>query len=199
MKTKQRKRSGFTLAEVMVASTISVFILASAYATVISLAKGSESMINFTEMNTQTRQAIELFGRDARMASNVLWEGFSPDSVVMTRILGTDEDGNPTATRDYAYIYDPDTKVFMRQVWDPEYDPENHPEYLDEEKSRTLVTEVDELNFNYYTVLHAATSHPPDVKHIQLEAKLQRSVLNITNTNYIISARFMMRNKDVSE
>ncbi len=40
--------------------------------------------------------------------------------------------------------------------------------------------------------------NPLETKHIQLEAKLQRNVLGITNTNYIISARFMMRNKDVT-
>lgn len=157
--------------EVMVAMTIGTFMLASAYATIMSLAKGSQSVINFTEMNTQTRHALEVFGRDSRMAEDVKLSQSARTVLVV--------DGD-----EVEYQFVSAAKIMTRTVNGGTPD--------------VLLFDVDELLFNYYTLRHGVTSSPLEVKHIQLEAKLERRVLNIANTNYIISARFMMRNKHVS-
>lgn len=182
-------RKGFTLAEVVIAMTLSVFIAGFAYATILALAKGSESMINFTEMNAQTRLAVELFGRDARMAKRVLIDDFSDSSVIL-RV----PDAFTGITRDVRYAHDAQSKAFVRQVWENPYAAQTPPD-----SERILVTHVDALQFNGYTVLDQPTTHPPDIKHIQLEALLVRKVLNMDNTNYILSARFMLRNKNASQ
>jgi prepilin-type N-terminal cleavage/methylation domain-containing protein len=180
---------GFTLAEVVIAMSLSVFVAGFAYATILALAKGSESMINFTEMNAQTRLAIENFGRDARMAEGVLLQDFSSTNVIL-RV----PDPNTGVPRDIRYHFDESSKVFTRQIWETQYSSSATPD-----SSRILVTHVDAVNFNGYTVLNESTSHPPDIKHIQLEALLKRRVLSIENTNYIISARFMLRNKNANQ
>lgn len=193
MNDQKRRTQGFSLVEVMVAMTISTFILASAYATILSLAKGSESMINFAEMNTQTRNALELFGRDMRMARNVLQDDWNAHSVVIEKLPASNV---PEFIR---YVFIPangdEDGHLRRQIWS-QYpgDPDIHLT-----NDRVILYDVDELNLNYYRYQQSQVAlNPLETKHIQLEAKLERQVLNLTNTNYIISARFMMRNKDVT-
>lgn len=179
---KLNRKSGFTLVEVMVGLTIATFLLASSYATLISLSKGTESMINFSEMNGQTRFALELFGRDSRMASAV--KHARNKSFRLVREMG----GSEIEVR---YRYVPDSGIFERIQFDSSGSVSER---------RTLLYDVEEMNFNYYTARQVKTngSGLADIKHVQIEAKLERKVLNITNTNYIISARFMMRNRHVA-
>jgi prepilin-type N-terminal cleavage/methylation domain-containing protein len=193
MKPNRNSKEGFSLVEVMVAMTISVFLLASAYATIFSLAKGSESMVNFSEMNTQSRNALELFGRDMRMAEDVLQDDWNSNSVVIQRRL---MDGTPLFVRYVFVVATANTGGhFRRQEWS-QY-PGNAGTHLIND--RVILYDVDELDMNYYRYKRDEVAlNPLETKHIQLEAKLQREVLGITNTNYIISARFMMRNKDVT-
>jgi len=184
MRTQQQSKSGFTLVEIMVATTIGVMLIVSSYATIMALAKGSESMINFAEMNGQTRVALEVFGRDARMTQDI--KSASSESVRM--VWDVTMDGT-NYTQDVQYTYVPSADTFSRTTY-------NADGTVNE--SRILLYDVEEMAFNYYSLLQTATTNPLDIKHVQLEAKLERQVLKITNTNYIISARFMMRNKDVS-
>ena len=194
MKTYRKSKSGFSLPELVIAMTISAFVLTASYATVISLAKGSKSMINFSEMNNQTRYAIDLFGRDSRMASDVT---VANDTTFTTR--NSIWDNSTSAYRDYTVTYKffPSAGTFKRTVTDIVTGSVV--------EDRILLYDVDELKFTYYSLIDPAyplispeTTRLLEIKHVQVEAKLQREVLNVTNTNYIISARFMLRNKDVS-
>jgi prepilin-type N-terminal cleavage/methylation domain-containing protein len=202
MKMNNSSKAGFSLVEILVAMTISVFILASSYATIISLAKGSESMINFSEMNTQTRATLEIFGRDARMCDDV-------HVFTATKFTGLREVYD-AATSSYVdrfitYEYVSQAGIFSRSV--------NKVATVKGAKipgtlvnQETLLFDVEQMSFYYYRLVDPEIpNYDPiartvlEVKHIQLEAKLKRTVLNLDNTNYIISARFMMRNKDVGE
>lgn len=194
MKTLFNSKKGFSLAEIMVATTISAFILTSAYATIMSLAKGSESMINFSEMNGQTRVALELFGRDMRMASDV---ETASEQVVKVQKKVYIPSSNANIACDITYEFVPSAETFTRTI--VRRDTGTTIE------DRILLYDVDALKFTYYSLINPtdpwvspAAHNPLEVKHVQIEAKLQRNVLNLKNTNYIISARFMMRNKDVS-
>ena len=202
MNIKQQSKAGFSLVEVLIAMVISVFILASSYATIISLAKGSESMINFSEMNTQSRIALEMFGRDARMTEDVTT--FTTTKFTGKRELW-DSQTNKYVDRFITYEFVPQAGTFTRTV--NEVRIVKKAETPGTQVSQdTLLFDVEELNFYYYRLVDPEIpNYDPiaktvlEVKHVQLEAKLKRRVLNLDNTNYIISARFMMRNKDVSE
>ncbi|MEX0332127.1 MAG: type II secretion system protein J [Puniceicoccaceae bacterium] len=204
MMNKQRNsKSGFSLVEVLVAMVISVFILASSYATIISLAKGSESMINFTEMNTQTRKALELFARDARMSENVY--EFTTNKVSILREVWDSKSGK-YEKRYIIYQHVPEAGTFVRSVWTTPVAPPYYPVGEIAKDRETLLYDVEQMNFFYYRLVDPEIpNYDPiartrlEVKHVQLEAKLKRTVLNLDNTNYILSARFMMRNKDVGE
>ena len=186
MKLSKQAKKGFTLPEMMITLTISAIVLTSAYATLASLAKGSRSMINFSEMNTTSRFALEMFGRDARMARDV--EVSTPSRVRLEREI----DGT---TYDVEYVYDAQAGTFRRTIYNNDT---NTIATGVARPDRVLIYDVSDLNLNYYTLRHAVTDRPIEVKHVQLEAVLERQVISLTNTNYIISARFMMRNKDVS-
>jgi len=189
---KSNSRKGFTLAEMLMAMTISSFILAGAYASIISLAKGSESLINYTEMNNQCRYALELFSRDMRMAADVLQHDFNKGSLVIERVQ---PDGSSIFIR-YHYIDDSGTGGhFKREEWSVY--PGN-PSF-DLLKDDVLMFDVEALELRYYRFNRDVVAlNPLEVKHVEIEAELQRDVLGIVNTNYIVSARFMMRNKDVT-
>lgn len=202
MNSFNQSKSGFTLAEVIIAMTISAFVLTASYAAIISLAKGSESMINYSEMNGQSRKAMEIFGRDARMAKDV--NTFASSKVTMLREMW-DSNTNSYKDRFVTYLYVQNAGIFSRQV--------NTVSIVSGAKvpgtqlsSEILLYDVDELSFNYYRLVDPdIVDYSPiaksklEVKHVQIEARIRRNVLRMQNTNYIISARFMMRNKDVSE
>lgn len=165
------KKRGFTLAELLVALAIMSIVLASMYPAIIQLAQGSESVVNYTEMNTLTRNALERFGRDARMARNIK---LATDYRVILDVQGVDVE----------YRYYPDVGAFYREV--------NGNQQL-------LLTDSEDLLFSFYDLRQNPTTDINEVKHVQLEAEMQRQVLQLFNTNYIISARFMMRNRRVSD
>ncbi|MEX0325667.1 MAG: type II secretion system protein J [Puniceicoccaceae bacterium] len=202
MNKKPNSKAGFSLVEVLVATVISVFILGSSYATIISLAKGSESMINFTEMNTQTRTSLELFARDSRMCENVY--EFTNNKISILRELW-DSSTNSYTKRYVIYQFVPEAGTFTRSIHRASLVSGAYvPSTLIE--SETLLFDVEEMNLFYYRLVDPEIpNYDPiartklEVKHVQLEAKLKRTVLNLDNTNYILSARFMMRNKDVGE
>jgi hypothetical protein len=62
----------------------------------------------------------------------------------------------------------------------------------------TILTNVTECKFQYFTFRQAETSSPVEVKHIQLQARMKRSILSIMTSDDIVTARFMMRNHEVS-
>ena len=200
---KADSRSGFTLVEVMVALTISTFILASAYATLISLAKGSESMINYTEMNTQARYALELFGRDARMADDV--HTFTSTRFVMRRKMW-DRDTDRYETRFVEYVYEPTSEIFSRIVYDTTVKSGKEvPDFSTILSDQILVFWMKSMDLNYYNLVDTGDPEKNkaktalEIKHVRMKATIQTNVLNLINTDEIISARFMMRNKNVSE
>lgn len=198
---KNNSRSGFSLVEVLVALTISTFILASSYATLISLAKGSESMINYTEMNAQARYALEIFGRDARMADDV--HTFTDSTFVLKRKIWDREDDR-YETRFVAYFFEPTAETFTRVVYDTMIKAGKEvPDWDRPLEEKILVFWMKDLDFDYFPLVDTGTNDqaktPLEVKHVRLKAKIQTNVLNLINTDDIISARFMMRNKNVSE
>ena len=69
----RREGEGFTLIEVMVATAISGLVLAGVLATTLQMTRGSVRLASYAEMNTQIARALEQFGGEARLATDLTW------------------------------------------------------------------------------------------------------------------------------
>lgn len=173
-KSSSHRRSGFTLAELLVATTLSSLVFAALFSAFIFMGRSTLGISNYSSMNTESRFGLEIFGRDMRSAENIA-EGFS--STGFTIVV-------PNAG-EVTYRYDadhPDRPLFRR----------------DDEGEQAIMTGVEELNFRYFDLQAEAATVPIQVKQIQLQLKLVREAINIENTEKVVSARYIMRNKKVS-
>ena len=67
-------RSAFTLTEVIVAASLSAFILAGVLSTFLLLGRTGLNASAYAEMNSRLRIALERFNHDVRLASDVRWQ-----------------------------------------------------------------------------------------------------------------------------
>ncbi len=73
-----RQRSGgFTLVEVLVAVTISVFVLGGVLAANLQIMRGGVRLSHYVEMDSQVRRALEFLSRDLKAATAITWNGSS--------------------------------------------------------------------------------------------------------------------------
>lgn len=159
----------------MLATLLASIILTVSATALATLGRGSQSLINYTEMNATSRHALDRLGGLLRSASKVHLA--QPDRLLIDRIT---EDGS---TESVDFVYDASARTLTVTV---------------NGQSRTLLRDIEQMNFHYYTFRQADTLNPIEVKHVQMEAELTRRIFAITNRNYIISARFMLRNHRVS-
>jgi Tfp pilus assembly protein PilV len=94
-------RAGFTLVEVVVAATLSVLILTGVLSAFLMVGRTGYAAGNYSEMEAQTRNALEIFGADARKASDIRWI----DAQTITLFVV----GTGTSATAVTYAYDPVT------------------------------------------------------------------------------------------
>lgn len=184
-------RSGFaafTLVEIMLSLTILGFVVGSIMATFLSFSKSVRSVGHYSEMNQDSRYALETFARDVRAAEDVTLASTNELNLVLPST--TPYDG-----RQIRYEFDPLMAVFSRVERDSGGN---------EIGSTILLDGVNEFALSYYDPLGAelALSTPSlllSVKGVQLEAEMLREILTTEATDFVISARFMMRNRPVTE
>jgi len=139
------------------------------------ITRSSASLANYIGMNKEGRVALEVISRDIRMAMDV--------NSASTTTLDIDVYGQGGITNNVYYTYDTDNKTIYRE--------------LDGTKE-ALMGNVESFSFNYFNLRRESTTSPISIKEVQMEAYMLRKTLALDNSNYIISARFMMRNRPVS-
>lgn len=182
----------FTLVELMVSVTVSSIILTSIFSTFIVFAKSAVSVGDYAEMSRESRKALEVFSRDIRAAESLeVSNAQSTDNIVYT------ESGIDLAypayygTRQVRYRYRSEAAELVRVET-----------YNGTTSRDVLLSGVRQLKLEFYQTPgsdFAAVSGPVAsvdlwTKSVQLDAELLRKVVTTENTDYIISARFMMRN-----
>src|SRR3954464_8078855 len=75
-------RRGFTLVEVLMASTLSAFVLAGVLSAFLFLARTSFRSSGYSEMEAEMRRGLDTFARDTRNATDLRWT--SAQSVTLT-------------------------------------------------------------------------------------------------------------------
>ncbi|MBD5781801.1 prepilin-type N-terminal cleavage/methylation domain-containing protein [Pelagicoccus sp. NFK12] len=184
-----RARSGFTLVEVMVGLVLGGLVLAASTGSLLFISRGAAGLGNYHDMNMRSRFMLDKFASDARMTVDVN----SASSTAVSLDVYNSTGGLDTIV----YSYDPDALLFSRIVY-PDQD-------MAAGVSDVILENVEALTFTYFNMIYDSstgeleeTTNLLEIKEIQLEALMEMSALNTLNTNQIISARYMMRNKKVS-
>ena len=187
--TRQSDRSsktGFTLAEMIVATAISSFVLASMIGTFMAFAIGANSIGAYTDMSKDSRYILEMFARDIRAAENVTTATASKLVVVMPT------SGSFYSGSSVTYDFVKEAKLLFRIEED---------DSGKELSNEILLEGVEQFTFSYFnpSVSVDTKSILLSVKSVQVDAEMLRDISRTEATDYIISARFMMRNRPVTE
>lgn len=190
--TKRQSCLAFTLVELMFSVAILMIALGSITGTFMVFAKSSASLGEYVDMSSESRKALELFSRDVRAADGITVIGAaSSNGVVYTdqglSLTFPDYYGNKSVT----YSYD-STSGILRRI----------ESYEGTQNETNLLTGMQQFKIQLFqapgddfeSISGPVASVNEWAKSLQLDAELIRTVSALDNTDYIISARFMMRN-----
>ena len=190
---KPSGKNGFTLVELMIGASLGSFILAAVLSTFLFMGRSGANVQNYNDMESQARNALEIFAQDTRQASGVVWN--SVESVTLT--VGTDL---------VTYAYSSTARTFRRTVVDTVPNPDVTT------SDRVLVTGITTFTFSAYKITidpstgaawvlplsTAAERTAANGQTKQLQISLEAARTNTTvvaATNTVLSARFVLRNK----
>lgn len=176
----QARGVGFTLVEMMVAVTLLSLVLLTMIPTFSVFTKSVAGLGNYAAMSRDSRSGLELISRDLHGAA-ALTKATAAELTLTMPIDGGGETVN--------YAYDSTNGTFTRTATDPS----------GAVLSAALFDDVDQFSLVYFNKLGVDVTSSASVlgqtKSVQINAKLVKKVITTANTDYIISARFLMRNK----
>ena len=167
---KRQRSKAFTLVELMVALFIFAIIAAILSTSFLLFLKSALMMRNYADMTVQSQQFLIRFGNEMRITEGVRTATNNQLSIDIPTATGI-ETGD--------YIYNPNIKKVTREQ---------------DNILRPVLSNVMDFNFSYFNFQGNSTTSQPEIKEIQIDAKLMKKVLFIENTNHFISSRNMMRN-----
>lgn len=180
---RRPREGGFTLVEVMVASSLGLILLAAVLTTILFLGRSGANVANYADMETEARNALEVFAQDTRQASAIKWNSATSIDLVVN-------------SKEITYSYNSGTGEFVR---------------TEDGVSRTLLTGIVSFNYKAYKIntddvvlsdLSTAakrTAASNVTKQIQISLNAVRETTTAaTATNTVLSARYILRNKIVT-
>ena len=183
--------------EVVLAVAIGSVVLAGASSSYLTIYKGCISAANYFTMTSEGRSSLSLFGRDMRMARDI--QVFVNEEDVVNHIIvdiPAAEDGlEETVEYEFLqniYSFQKGLRYRMQRTH-----KDSDGEIISQRKVLNNILE-DGYHFVFYNTLGEETSQVSSIKEIQIAIKMQKNVRHINNTDLIISARYMMRNKFVT-
>ncbi len=192
MNLSKKSRRAFTLAEVMIASTLSVIVIAGVTSSLLMFTKLGYRTGQYTEMENETRRCLEQFGQDARMSKRCDWT--DANTITLTVVINDNPTNN---TKKIKYAYTPNgTKGTLKRT------------DLTTNKITESASGISLLTFIGYgsdeavvvlTGNSEATNIVPsnNTKQIQLSYSAERSRTTAVKTEQkVVSARYILRNKN---
>jgi hypothetical protein len=173
-----------TMVELMISMSIAATVMSSVFGSFLFLARSSLITASYADMDKEARGGLETFARDVRMADDVA--DFTATGMRLHLPFG------PTGPRWVSYSYDPTTRTFYRNRGTP--------------AERAIVNGIDVFILKRYSLrLNGVTGAPMEAtndletKQLQIQMRAVRSgAARATATNNVISARYILRNKIVS-
>ncbi len=159
----------------MAGVTIGSAIMAVVLTSVMGITRGTIAMLHYGDMNRDSRATLETLAQDCRLGTDV--ETALPHELK----LQTQGPDGPVTIR---YRYQPNSKTLYRSE--------------DAGSLEVVLTDIEDLEFQYFNILQNPTNKAIEVKRIQIEVLMRKNIQKQEATDHIISASFMMRNRRVS-
>lgn len=181
---RARARRGITLVELMISMGIAATVMSSVFGSFLFLARSSLISAAYSDMDREARHGLEIFARDVRMADDVA--DFTANGVRLRIPVG------PSGPHWVSYSYDAGTRTFYRN--------------RGAAGERALVNGIDVFILKRFSLQqNALTGQPMEAtnnlgtKQLQVQIRAVRAgAARATATNNVISARYILRNKIVS-
>ncbi len=174
--TGRSRGGGFTLTELMIVMTLTVILAGSMFAAFGFVMRGSFAIANYGDMTSEGRRGLEIFARDARTALDV--RAFSATEVTFER------ESPAGGTYDVTYRYNSEDQTFER---------------VEGDDVRVLMNDVRRFVFRRFNLHGQPTDKDLETVQVQLELSMVKQVLARETSEKVVSARFVMRNKQVTQ
>lgn len=173
---RQRGRRAFTLTELMIVMTLSVILSGAIFASFGFILRSGMAIVNYSDMTSEGRRGLEIFARDVRTAEDIL--DFSEDSLT----LRVREPGD--VILEVTYRFNEEDRRFERVV---------------DGQVQVLMNDVRQFFFRRFNVLQEPAANNLETKQIQLELSMVKEVIGRETSERVVSARYIMRNKQVTQ
>jgi prepilin-type N-terminal cleavage/methylation domain-containing protein len=175
----RNRRQGFTLVEILVATSLAALLTLAALTSFIFTLRGERSLANYSEMNAKARKVLEQMGRDFRSAGDVPVGGFNSTSVTCSIPV----DSSASSWQSVVWAYNPNAKTVTRTLGGV---------------STTYASDVSSFAFTFYNITGNTPVNDVELKQIQLSMRILRNVGTATTSEYVISAQFTLRSKSTT-
>lgn len=192
MRRPSTPRGGFTLVELMVASTLAAILMAAVLSTFTFMGRNLARLSSYQALETESRKALNYLRRDLAVAQTVK-RGTTPTSSAVTLVLPAGE---------VTYTYDTASRNLRRQS--------TFGANSDLTLLRTSSCECPSFAFSYFTTTDGAptaqaapsTNVPYSIKQIEVRFAVESPTTwsAQTRTRYeAASPRFLLRNRQATD
>jgi prepilin-type N-terminal cleavage/methylation domain-containing protein len=181
-------RTGFTLPEVMIASTLSVVVLAGVLGVFVFFGRTGLAVGHYQAMESELRRGLEIFSEDVRMATDIRW---SDAWKITLSVPYADGSAHPVA-----YAFEPvQANALVGNLYRIHED--GRRELLVHDVSSDFAFQRYKLEQPGYS--DNTAGNDLETKQLQLNLRTLRSTTGgPASTQAAISARYVLRNKHVS-
>lgn len=177
---------GFTLVEVMVAATLSVFVLAGVLAANLQIVRSGVRLAQYVEMDAQARRALDVLSHDLKAATNLKWNSDSD----ITLTIPTSSGGTAQVT----YAWTAASGTFFRVAGASSATLTGRLELV--RGISTLPDGTAGLTFARFDRDGAATTTDAATKSVQVTMTITRATASVVAASQkAVSATFTLRSK----
>lgn len=184
--------AAFTLTEVMISAALSTVVLAGVLSAFLLMGRSGYAASSYSELQSQTRRALDIFGEDTRKAADIRWN--SAQSITLSVVAA----GSGVTLVTYAYDANPASgtyQSFYRKLGDA----------ASAAAPLILVRNVgSDFAFKRYKLERAGSTDNTatsdlETKQIEVTFRVARTgVTTVAANQSALSARYILRNKRVS-
>ncbi len=172
---RRHRCSGISLPELLIGMAVSGIVVVAFISAFLFMTRSAFAVYSYAEMNAEGRRALHVLGEDLRAAVEIKPE-FSNKELTVSVINGGE----------ITYNYDPDDpdRTLTRTGGDGE--------------TRTLIRHIETFSFFYYDLQGAVAETEEAVKQIRVQISSARKGLGPKQSQDLKSARFVLRNRRVT-